>query len=71
LENESHGKSTFLERIIGLAIFAGTKDICTRCPIRVHLRGASSTITKVSVLETFQLDTNNKNLVRESPPLPP
>jgi hypothetical protein len=36
--NESHGKSTLLERIIGLPLFPKEKGICTRCVIRVHLR---------------------------------
>jgi hypothetical protein len=36
--NESHGKSTLLERIIGLPIFPRATDLCTRCVIRVQLR---------------------------------
>jgi GTP-binding protein EngB required for normal cell division len=36
--NESHGKSTLLERIVGLPIFPKSRELCTRCVIRVHLR---------------------------------
>jgi GTP-binding protein EngB required for normal cell division len=36
--NESHGKSTLLERIIGLPILPKDKGLCTRCVIRIHLR---------------------------------
>jgi hypothetical protein len=54
--NESHGKSTLLERIIGLPLFPKEKGICTRCVIRVHLRRcpadtpAIAEITTVSTL---------------------
>jgi hypothetical protein len=36
--NESHGKSTLLERIVGLPILPKSRELCTRCVIRVHLR---------------------------------
>jgi GTP-binding protein EngB required for normal cell division len=60
--NESHGKSTLLERIVGLPLFPKDKGICTRCVIRVHLRRcttAEPTIAEVSLLSpvaghTFQ-----------------
>jgi GTP-binding protein EngB required for normal cell division len=51
--NESHGKSTLLERIVGLPLFPKDKGICTRCVIRVHLRRcttAEPTIAEVSLL---------------------
>ncbi len=38
LGNESHGKSTILERVIGLPLFPKEKGICTRCVVRVHMR---------------------------------
>jgi GTP-binding protein EngB required for normal cell division len=41
--NESHGKSTLLERLIGLPIFPKDKGLCTRCIIRVHLRRCAAT----------------------------
>jgi GTP-binding protein EngB required for normal cell division len=53
--NESHGKSTLLERIIGLPLFPKDKGLCTRCVIRVHLRrsvvGVPS-IAEISVRST-------------------
>eukprot|EP01040_Poterioochromonas_malhamensis_P005109 gene5110-5472_t len=51
--NESHGKSTLLERIVNLPIFPKAKGICTRCIIRVHLRRCLPTepsIAEVSLL---------------------
>ena len=42
LGNESHGKSTLLERLIGFPIFPRDKGLCTRCPIRVQLRRSVS-----------------------------
>ena len=38
LGNESHGKSSLLERIVGLPIFPRDKGVCTRCVVRVQLR---------------------------------
>ena len=35
LGNESHGKSTLLERLIGFPIFPRDRGLCTRCPIKV------------------------------------
>eukprot|EP01033_Poteriospumella_lacustris_P018129 gene18129-13012_t len=40
---ESHGKSTLLERLIGLPLFPKDRQRCTICPIRVHLRRKAST----------------------------
>lgn len=40
---ESHGKSTLLERLIGLPLFPKDRQRCTICPIRVHLRRTAST----------------------------
>ncbi len=41
LGNESHGKSSILERIIGLPIFPHGKGLCTRCIIRVNVQRCS------------------------------
>ncbi len=53
---ESHGKSTLLERLIGFAIFPksarGVAKMCTRCPIRVHLRrSVEGKISSVCVID--------------------
>lgn len=40
---ESHGKSTLLERLVGLPLFPKDRQRCTICPIRVHLRRTEST----------------------------
>jgi hypothetical protein len=53
---ESTGKSTLLERVIGFAIFPksipGQSQLCTRCPIRVHLRRTrESEISTVSIFD--------------------
>jgi hypothetical protein len=46
--NESHGKSTLLERIIGLPLFPKDKRICTRCVIRVHLRRCAPDVPSIA-----------------------
>eukprot|EP01040_Poterioochromonas_malhamensis_P011873 gene11873-12949_t len=55
LGNESHGKSTILERVIGLPLFPKEKGICTRCVVRVHMRRCRAdqpTVAEVSVKKT-------------------
>lgn len=47
--NESHGKSSLLERIIGLPIFPRNQDLCTRCVIRVHLRRGEYSLSEITV----------------------
>jgi hypothetical protein len=54
LGNESHGKSTLLERIIGLPIFPRDRNICTRCPIRVKIRRGEPSIAKLYVVQTVR-----------------
>ena len=49
LGNESSGKSTVLERLIGFPIFPKNKQLCTRMPIRVHLRRGPATIPEVAI----------------------
>lgn len=49
LGNESHGKSTLLERLIGFPIFPRDKGLCTRCPIRVHLRRGEFKIPTIEI----------------------
>lgn len=52
LGNESHGKSTILERVIGLPLFPKEKRICTRCVVRVHMRRTlpeQPSLTEISV----------------------
>lgn len=46
---ESHGKSTLLERLIGLPLFPRDRKRCTACPIRVHLRRNPSQITTIRI----------------------
>jgi hypothetical protein len=46
--NESHGKSTLLERIIGLPVFPTDKRICTRCVIRVNLRRCAADVPSIA-----------------------
>jgi hypothetical protein len=53
--NESHGKSTLLERIIGLPLFPKEKGICTRCVIRVHLRRCAPDAPAIAEISTRQL----------------
>jgi hypothetical protein len=56
--NESHGKSTLLERIIGLPIFPKDKQLCTRCIVRVHLRrNPNPSIAEISL----KYNTPNNN----------
>lgn len=57
---ESHGKSTLLERLIGFSIFPksgrGVTKLCTRCPIRVHLR--RSLVGEISTVGIHDRSTN-------------
>jgi hypothetical protein len=46
--NESHGKSTLLERIIGLPLFPKDKGLCTRCVVRVHLRRSAPNVPSIA-----------------------
>eukprot|EP01040_Poterioochromonas_malhamensis_P020763 gene20763-24872_t len=71
LGNESHGKSTILERVIGLPLFPKEKGICTRCVVRVHIRRFAAdqpSIAEISVKTTTNL-TPSRNT--QPPPLPP
>jgi GTP-binding protein EngB required for normal cell division len=53
--NESHGKSTILERIVGLPIFPKNRELCTRCVIRVHLRrNPSPGIAEIQLKQTLR-----------------
>jgi hypothetical protein len=77
LGNESSGKSTVLERIMGFPIFPRDKKLCTRCVIRVHLRrGITRHLAKLSVRKvvrktfSFQgLEVDNAELESEYVPL--
>ncbi len=64
LGNESHGKSTILERVIGLPIFPKEKGMCTRCVVRVHMRrcvAGQPSLAEVSVRRV--LSTREKGSV--------
>jgi hypothetical protein len=56
--NESHGKSTVLERIIGLPLFPREKGICTRCVIRVHLRRCNPNEAAIAEITTRPVSSN-------------
>lgn len=49
LGNESHGKSTILERLIGFPVFPRARGLCTRCPIRVELRRSKDFLCTIEV----------------------
>ncbi|EGD82298.1 hypothetical protein PTSG_02966 [Salpingoeca rosetta] len=54
LGGENHGKSTTMERLLGLPIFPRDRELCTRVPIRVQLRrgvAQAPTITRREVQE--------------------
>eukprot|EP01040_Poterioochromonas_malhamensis_P004878 gene4878-5232_t len=74
LGNESHGKSTILERVIGLPIFPKEKGICTRCVVRVHMRrcaGGQPSLAEVSVQKLLVEGKDPQTLrVTVPPPLP-
>lgn len=46
---ESHGKSTLLERLVGLPLFPKNRTRCTTCPIRVQLRRNPRQITTIYI----------------------
>eukprot|EP00759_Apiculatamorpha_spiralis_P041556 PhF_6_TR40182/c1_g1_i2/m.59591 len=48
LGNESHGKSTLLERLIGFPVFPRDRQLCTRMPIRVSLRRGEATLASIA-----------------------
>ena len=51
LGNENHGKSTLLERIVGLPFFPHGMGLCTRMVIRVELRRGDATPATVDVVD--------------------
>lgn len=62
---ESHGKSTLLERLIGLPLFPKNRTRCTTCPIRVQLRRNPRQITTVCIRrrETGGEHLNSKSII--------
>jgi hypothetical protein len=64
--NESHGKSTLLERIIGLPLFPKEKGICTRCLIRVHLRRSLPNIPSIAEI-SVRTRSNNPVTLKMKP----
>jgi hypothetical protein len=64
--NESHGKSTLLERIIGLPLFPKEKGICTRCVIRIHLRRCQADAPAIAEITTKR-ELNLFSSSKESP----
>eukprot|EP01040_Poterioochromonas_malhamensis_P014222 gene14222-15726_t len=69
LGNESHGKSTILERMIGLPLFPKEKGVCTRCVVRVHMRRCAAdqpSLAEISVQKTPATRTTQP----PPPPLP-
>eukprot|EP01040_Poterioochromonas_malhamensis_P004885 gene4885-5239_t len=61
LGNESHGKSTILERMIGLPLFPKEKGICTRCVVRVHMRRSAADQPSLAEVSVQKLQKGNQS----------
>ena len=65
LGNNRHGKSSLLERIIGLPIFPKHSDdkeeLCTRCVVRVQMRRGLACVTEISIVDLGSSGPNGPN----------
>eukprot|EP01040_Poterioochromonas_malhamensis_P014225 gene14225-15729_t len=68
LGNESHGKSTILERVIGLPLFPKEKGICTRCVVRVHMRRCVADQPSLAEISVRRVLIEGKDQVIAVPP---
>jgi hypothetical protein len=62
LAMESHGKSTTVERLVGLPLFPRDTQRCTSCPIRVKLRRVpTSDLARVALV-----NRQSKNVIQQT-----
>eukprot|EP00043_Microstomoeca_roanoka_P020574 m.251435 g.251435 ORF g.251435 m.251435 type:complete len:1015 (-) comp17184_c2_seq10:447-3491(-) len=65
--NESHGKSTMMERLLGFPVFPRAKQLCTRVAIRVQLRRGHRQLPTITTKKE-QHQQQQQHSIDEDPP---